>query len=152
MYDIAMKLSTNRYYLSKRWRYSMSSLIKNPGTWAAGYSNPNLMRRRGSRICPVQTRLRGREVTLKLWCTLQVSGCPAPRLKCLVLTHPWTKLDMYYSTTCVCENKWRSYQPPQSLVVYMTPSNYAVGLIMPNYYWNFRGCLRCLRQGWSLQQ
>ena len=102
IYDIAMKLPTNRYCLSKRWRYLMSSLVKNPGTWAAGYSNPNLVRRRGSGICPVQTRLRGREVTLTEWCTLQVSGCSAPRLKSVVLTHPWTKLDMYYSTTCAC--------------------------------------------------
>ena len=31
----------------------------NPGTWAAGYSNPNLVRRRGSRIFPMQTRLHG---------------------------------------------------------------------------------------------
>ena len=26
--------------------------------------------------------------------------------------------------------------------MYMTPSNYALGLIMPKYYWNFRECLR----------
>ena len=36
----------------------------------------------------MQTRLRGREVTLTVWCTLQVSGCHAPRLKSVVLTHP----------------------------------------------------------------
>ena len=33
----------------------------------------------------------------------------------------------------------------------MTLSNYAIGLIIPKYYWNFRECLRQAR-GWSLQQ
>ena len=58
-----MKLPTNRHCSSKRWRYSVSSLIKNPGTWAAGYSNPNLVRRRGSRIYPMQARLYQRHHT-----------------------------------------------------------------------------------------
>jgi len=34
---------------------------------------------------------------------------------------------MYYSTTCTCGMT----NVPQRLVVYMTPSNYAIGIIMP---------------------
>ena len=56
---------------------------------------------------------------------------------------------MYYSTICACGNKYDLVAG--RLVVYKTPSNYAIGIIMPNYYWNFRGCLRQAR-GLSLQQ
>ena len=46
---------------------------------------------------------------------------------------------------------WLSCRLPQSLVVYMALSNYAMGLIMPKYYRNFQECPRQVR-GWSLQQ
>ena len=65
------------------------------------YSNPNLVRRSGSRIYPMQARLYGRYVTFSVM-YLPVSRCPVPRLKSVVLTHPSTRLDMYYSTTCAC--------------------------------------------------
>ena len=37
------------------------------GTWAAGYSNPNLVRRKGSRIFPMQTRLYGWFSLVYVW-------------------------------------------------------------------------------------
>ena len=49
----------------------------------------------------MEARLYGREVTFSVM-YLPVSRCPAPRLKSVVLTHPSTRLDMYYSTTCAC--------------------------------------------------
>ena len=59
--DIAMKLQT-RCCSSTHQHCSRSSVVKikiKIGTWAAGYSIPNHVRRRGSRIFPMQTRLYG---------------------------------------------------------------------------------------------
>ena len=47
----------------------MSSLVKNKykkRNLSCGYSNPNLVRRKGSRIYPLQARLYGREVTFNV--------------------------------------------------------------------------------------
>ena len=56
------------------------------------------------------------EVTLTIQCNLQVSKpfseCTAPRLNCVVLIHPWTKLDLYLGGwvgteiiwCCSCQN------------------------------------------------
>ena len=144
-----MQLLTNRYYWSKRWCYSMSSLVKKNKkiTWAAGYSNPNFVSRRGSRIYPMQARLNGREVTFRV---MYLSGFKVPCTeveKCGVDS----PLDKAWLTCTTLQHApagwqiWLSCRPPQSLVVYMTPSNYAIGLIiiiMPKHYWNFRECLK----------
>ena len=55
-------------------RQSMSRLLKNHEAWAAGYSNPNLVRQWRGRIYPVQTRL-----------------CFAPKPRHVVFTYPWSK-------------------------------------------------------------
>ena len=143
-----MQLLTNRYYWSKRWCYSMSSLVKKIIiTWAAGYSNPNFVSRRGSRIYPMQARLNGREVTFRV---MYLSGFKVPCTeveKCGVdspLDKPWLTCTTLQHAPAGWQI-WLSCRPPQSLVVYMTPSNYAIGLIiiiMPKHYWNFRECLK----------
>ena len=148
-----MQLLTNRYCSSKRWHYWMvkkerkekrKKELELPATptqtsWGEG------------EVGFTQCRLGYMEErSHSVWCTLPVSRCPAPRLKSVMLTHPSTRLDMYYSTHAPAGWQiWLSWGPPQSLVVYMTPSNYVMSLIMPKYYWNFRECLRQAR-GWSL--
>ena len=50
------------------------------------------------------------EVTSTIQCNLQVSKpfseCTAPRLNCVVLTHPWTKLDLYLGGWVGTEILW----------------------------------------------
>ena len=141
-YDTAMQLLTNRYCFEQALSLLNVKLGKKKKKKKRKPELPatptqNLVRRRGSRICRMQARLYGRKGHIfRVLYPSGFQGALQPRLKSMVLTHPWTKLDMYYSTNMrLRDDKYDLVcRPSQRLVVYLTQSNHVIGLIMPKYY------------------